>query len=184
MTTPAIARRVGVAQSAIFKHFRNKEVMWRAVMDALAIVVGERLRAAASTGGSHADRLLGIIVAYLMVVKDVPAVPALMFAEAGQLEGAGRYLREEITRRFGWFHGALEEQIKAGTQIGEFRPDLDSTAAATLAAGIAQSQILRWQVSGRAIDLVDEARKCYAVFLQGIVSVRHGNHRRSQESES
>jgi TetR/AcrR family transcriptional regulator len=184
VTTPAIARRVGVAQSAIFKHFRNKETMWRAVMDALALDVGSRLRGAASTEGPHSDRLFAIIVAYLTVVKDFPAVPALMFAEAGQLHGTGNYLREEITRRFGWFHGALEEQIKGGMQTGDFRADLDSDAAATLAAGIAQSQILRWQVSGRAIDLLGEARKCYPIFLQGIVSENARQRGARQKSTS
>lgn len=182
VTTPAIARRVGVAQSAIFKHFRNKEAMWRAVMDALAFEVGARLRSAASAEGPQPDRLLAIIFAYLQVVKDLPAVPALMFAEAGQLHGAGKYLREEVTRRFGWFHGALEEQIRAGMQSGDFRPDLDSNAAATLAAGIAQSQILRWRVSGGAIDLLREAHKCYPIFLQGIVAARRRNRGASRES--
>jgi AcrR family transcriptional regulator len=169
-STPAIARRVGVTQSALFKHFRNKESLWRAVLDALAIEVGARFQAASQESGSHADRMFAIIKAYLKVVKDVPAIPALMFADPRQMDGAGKYVRQEITARFGWFHDALCGQIEAGMRTREFRPDIDPKAAASLAAGIAQSLILRWRVSGGAIDMLGEAHRAYPLFL---VSITH-----------
>ncbi len=167
-STPAIARRVGVTQSALFKHFRNKQSMWRAVMDALAIEVGARFQSALEKSGSHADRTFAIITAYLAVVKDIPAIPALMFADPRQLDGAGKYLRSEITARFGWFHGALREQIEAGMRTREFRSDVDPIVAASLAAGIAQSLILRWRVSGGAIDMLREAERAYRLFLVSV----------------
>ncbi len=170
VSTPAIARRVGVAQSAVFKHFRNKEALWRAVMDALALEVGSRLQTAGDGSGSRADRMFAIIQAYLTVVEQVPAIPVLMFADPRQLHGAGKYLRQEITTRFGWFHNALREQIAAGMRIGEFRSAIDTNVAASLAAGIAQSLILRWRVSGGRIDMLAQARDLYPVFLVSITS--------------
>jgi AcrR family transcriptional regulator len=176
VSTPAIARRVGVTQSALFKHFRNKETLWRAVMDALALEVGSRFQAASQEGGSHAGRMFAIITAYLTVVKEIPAIPALMFAEPRQMHGAGKYMRQEITARFGWFHGALCEQIQAGMEKGEFRSDVDPKVAASMAAGIAQSLILRWRVSGGAIDMVGESEKVYPMFLVGIASPLASTH--------
>jgi AcrR family transcriptional regulator len=153
------------ASSALFKHFRNKEAMWRAVMEALALEVGSRFQAALQESGSHAHRMFAIITAYLTVVEGIPAIPALMFADPRQMHGAGKYLRQEITSRFGWFHSTLCEQIEAGVQAGEFRGDVDPKVAAGLAAGIAQSLILRWRVSGGAIDMLAEAGKVYPMFL-------------------
>ena len=170
-STPAIARRVGVTQSALFKHFRNKEKMWRAVMDALALEVGARFQAASQESGSHANRIFAIIKAYLIVVKDIPAISALMFADPRQMDGAGKYLRQEITARFGWFHGALYAQIEGGMKAREFRPDIDPKIAAGLAAGIAQSLILRWRVSGGAIDMLGEAERAYPLFLFSITGL-------------
>jgi hypothetical protein len=37
-----------------------------------------------------ADRMFAIITAYLTVVKDIPAIPALMFADPRQMDGAGK----------------------------------------------------------------------------------------------
>jgi AcrR family transcriptional regulator len=170
-STPAIARRVGVTQSALFKHFRNKESLWRAVLDALAIEVGSRFQAASKENGSHANRMFAIIEAYLKVVEDIPAIPALMFADPRQMDGAGKYVRQEITARFGWFHRALRDQIEAGMRTREFRPEIDPTAAASLAAGIAQSLILRWRVSGGAIDMLGEAGRAYPLFLVSITGL-------------
>ncbi len=81
------------------------------------------------------------------------------------MHGAGKYLRQQITSRFSWFHSALREEIEAGMRAGEFRGDVDPKVAAGLAAGIAQSLILRWRVSGGAIDMLGEAGKIYPMFL-------------------
>ena len=168
VSTPAIARRVGVTQSALYKHFRSKEDIWRAVMDVIAVDVGGRLRQAMQTDGSRADRLFAILAAYLSAVLEIPAIPALMFAgEVRALDGAS-YLREEISQRFGWFHSALAEQIRAGQTDGEFRSDFDAQAAAALAAGIAQSAILRWRLGGNRIDMMGDARMAFPIFLAGV----------------
>ncbi len=84
-----------------------KETLWRAVMDASKLEVGARFQAALQESGTCAQRMFAIITAYPTAVKDIPAMPALMFADPTQMDGAGKYLRQEITARFGWFHGAL-----------------------------------------------------------------------------
>jgi AcrR family transcriptional regulator len=167
-STPAIARSIGVTQSALFKHFDNKEGIWRAVMDHIALEVGARLGTAAEADGSHADRLLAVIRAYLTAVRDIPAIPALLFSGEVQAQGASSYLREEIARRFGWFHDALLEPLRAGQASGEFRRDLDIEAAAVLAAGIAQSVILRLRIADSAIDMTAEAERVFPILLAGL----------------
>lgn len=168
VSTPAIASRVGVTQSALFKHFSNKEDVWRAVMDHIALEVGARLRGAAEAEGNHADRLLAVIRAYLTAVRDIPAIPALLFSGEVQAQGSSPYLREEIARRFRWFHDALSAQLNAGRALGEFRSDLDIEAAAVLGAGIAQSVILRWRISDLDIDMTAEAERVFPIFLAAL----------------
>ena len=170
VSTPAIARRIGVVQSALFKHFRSKEDIWRAVMTVIAAEVGARVGQAIDSGGDHADRILSIILAYLGSVLDIPAIPELLFSVEVQTPGRSPYLREEIAKRFGWFHIALVDQIVAGQRTGEFRPDFDPHAAASLAAGIAQSAVLRWRLGGAAIDMMADARRAFPIFLVGILS--------------
>jgi TetR/AcrR family transcriptional regulator len=168
VSTPSIARRTGMSQSALFKHFRNKENVWRAVMDHIAVEVGDRLRIARDIEGTRADRVLAILRAYLTAVIDIPAIPALLFSGEVQAQGASSYLRDEIARRFGWLHQALHAQIDQGRASGEFRTDLDTEAAAILAAGIAQSIVLRWRVAAGPIDMLAEAERVFPIFLAGI----------------
>jgi AcrR family transcriptional regulator len=170
VSTPAIARRIGVTQSALFKHFRNKEDIWQAVMSHIGVEMGDRLGVAAAARGSNADRVLAILCAYLTAAKDIPAIPALLFSGEVQAQGAASYLREEIARRFEWLYQALEEQLTAGKAAGEFRQDLDAKAGAILAAGIAQSIILRWRISGPPVDMTTEMDRVFPIFLSGILS--------------
>lgn len=168
VSTSAIARRIGVTQSALFRHFDNKEAIWRAVMDAIALEVGDRMERAAQSDGSRAERILAILRAYLQAVQDIPAIPALLFSGEVQEQGGSSYLREEIARRFGWLNELLTAQLRAGVRAREFRRTLDVDAAALLAAGIAQSLILRWRVMGLRQSLADEAEKIFPLFLAAV----------------
>ena len=168
VSTPALARRVGVTPSGVFKHFANKEEVWRAVMTHIADAMGARLRAAIRGEGTCADRLLALLEAYLLAVDEMPAIPAILFSGEVQTGGGASYLREEIARRFGWLHEALKTQLLAGQAAGEFRRDLDIEAAAVMAAGLAQSTILRWRVHGGAVDMLSEARRMFPLLLNAI----------------
>jgi hypothetical protein len=53
-------------------------------MDALAREVGARFQAASQKSGSHANRIVAIIKAFLIVVDEIPAIPTLMFADPRQ----------------------------------------------------------------------------------------------------
>ncbi len=166
VSTPALARRVGVTPSAVFKHFADKEAVWRAVMTDIAEVMGARLGAAVVLEGTCTERLFALLEAYLQAVADIPAIPALLFSGEVQAGGSASYLRDEIARRFGWLHEALRTQLLAGQATGEFRRDLDIEAAAVMAAGIAQSTILRWRVHGGAVDMLAESSRMFPLFLR------------------
>jgi AcrR family transcriptional regulator len=168
VTTPAIARRIGIAQSALFKHFPNKEAIWRAVMETIALEVGARLAGAAAESGTHEERIFAILAAYLSAVIDIPAIPALLFSGEVQTPGRASYLRTEISKRFGWFHAALRDQLFVGQRSGAFRRDFDPDAAASLAAGIAQSAVLRWRLGGGEVDMIAEAHRAFPLFLAAI----------------
>jgi hypothetical protein len=53
-------------------------------MDALARDVRARFQAASQKSGSHANRIFAIIKAFLIVVDEIPAIPAPMFADPRQ----------------------------------------------------------------------------------------------------
>ncbi len=97
-----------------------------------------------------------------------PAMPELLFAVEAQAQGSSAYRREEIARRFGWFHDALRVQLTAGRALGEFRHDLDVEAAAVLASGIAESLILRRRISEPAIDMPAEPERVFRILLSGL----------------
>jgi hypothetical protein len=78
-------------------------------MDALAREVAARFQAASQKCRSHANRIVAIIKAFLIVVDEIPAIPALMFADPRQ-NGRRREIPAPIE------HGALRLVSRRATR--------------------------------------------------------------------
>jgi len=158
VSTPAIAERLGVAQSAIFKHFRSKADIWAAVTEALGAQVGARVERAFATPTAPAIRYSAILEAYLSAAQDLPAIPALLFGAEVQSQRVSP-LRETIRRRFGLLRAALADAARAGVEAGALGAGLDVEAFADLGVTLAQGLLVAWQLSERRLDMPCEARR-------------------------
>lgn len=171
VTTRALARRVGLSEPALYRHFPGgKAEMWRA----LAGHVGERMqeawrRALAGTEGAPAQ-LRALIGAQLGLMASLPALPTILFTRALHRDNAP--LRAGIAEVGGRFHARLEQIIAEGQRRGELRADADPDAAAWLMISVAQGTAMRWWLNERAFDLAAEGARILETALAGLEAPR------------
>jgi AcrR family transcriptional regulator len=151
-STTEIAARVGLTQSGLFKHFKNKEEILRAAMDAIGERVGERVAQAATSGATSPQRLRAVIESYLDVAAELPALTALLFGGESRMEGTVSFLRAAIQARFDRLRDVLEGLLNDGVRSGQIAPTLDVEAAALLLVGVAQTILLRRHLADQALD--------------------------------
>ncbi|PKU23137.1 TetR/AcrR family transcriptional regulator [Telmatospirillum siberiense] len=167
-TTTAIAEIVGVSQAAIFRHFPKREEILLAVVDWIAGHVAPRLRAAADTADTPLGRLNAVLDVQLRIVRDTPAMPALLFSR--ELHKDNERLRSAVYGHIGRIHDLLAEILRAGTVSGVFRAGLDVDRAAFMIIGLLQGLVVRWSLTGRRLDLLEEGHAMFEMLLNGLLA--------------
>ncbi|MCK4939146.1 MAG: TetR/AcrR family transcriptional regulator, partial [Rhodospirillaceae bacterium] len=151
-TTEAIAQRIGLSQSAIFRHFPTKTDIWNAVFAKLSNQM-EQGWGDAKGEKSAQQRIQSVVLLQLRLVNSVPALPSIVFSR--ELHRGNTVLRMGVMALMKRFRETLKTHIASGIASGEFCDDLDPQDAALLVISTLQGIVMRWSLSGEAFDLID-----------------------------
>lgn len=166
ITTAAIAKRMGLTQGALFRHFPNKDAILQAVMKWVA----ERLlsRIDKSTLGITAPvaALEAIFMTHINFVCEHPGVPRMMFGELQRAQATlPKRMVQTMIRGYAQRLHSLLEQGKAN---GELDPALDTSAAATLFIGTIQGLVMQSLLAGDVAGISRDAPRVFAIYRRGI----------------
>ncbi|MEW6271208.1 MAG: TetR family transcriptional regulator [Thermodesulfobacteriota bacterium] len=163
LATGHIAESVGLTQAALFRHFRKKQDLWKAVATRIGEKFRQRWLALERGPADPVDRLHAMVAAQLTLIQSTPAIPAILFSR--ELHVENRALRVMFAELMGNFHGRIEQLISAAQRDGKLRRDVDPRDAAFLVIGLVQGLVLRWSLIGRSFDLPEEGDRLLAVQL-------------------
>ena len=166
ITTTAIAKRMGVTQGALFRHFPSKDALWQGVMEWVA----ERLMTRVERAAAEVDTVLGALeamfLAHVEFVAEHPGVPRLLFGELQKAEATpAKRMAQTLIRRYGERLRALLERGKAS---GELDPELDESAAATAFIGAIQGLVMQSLLAGDVAHMRRQAPGVFALYRRGI----------------
>ena len=114
-----IAEQVGITRAAVIYHFRDKEGLYDAVLEAAFTPLSERIQAALSEPGSSAKRIERVIAAWFTYASERPTLGRLFIREVAAAENE---LRPEVERLAAPMYAAFLDTIEKGQGDGEFRP--------------------------------------------------------------
>ena len=166
ISTTAIAKHMGVTQGALFKHFPTKDAILEAVMTWVADRLLARVDSAASAMPTAGRALEAMFLAHTSFVTEHPGVPRMMF---GELQRAGstapKRMAATMLRQYA---ERLRLQLERGRTSGEFAPQLDMEAAATLFVGTIQGLVMQALIAGDVQRISRDAPRVFAIYLRGI----------------
>lgn len=168
LTTGRIARRMGVTQGALFRHFPSKEAIWEATVAWIAERVMARVATAAEGVDDPLLALRAMFLAHVAFIAEHPGVPRLLM---GQLQhprptAGSRMVKGLLARYRRRLLGLLEE---AGRR-GQLRPGLDLDVAATQFIGCIQGLVLQSLIADDVAGIVDRAPAAFELYRHGIRS--------------
>ena len=166
ITTSAIAKRMGLTQGALFRHFPTKDAILQAVMAWMAERLLARVDQAALDVASPIAALQAIFMTHIDLVAEHPGVPRMMF---GELQRAGETVPKRMAQTLMRHYAErLHRLIEKGKAQGELDAELDTDAAATLFIGTIQGLVMQSLLVGDVDSIRRDAPKVFAIYRRGI----------------
>ncbi|MGJ8632013.1 MAG: TetR/AcrR family transcriptional regulator [Glaciecola sp.] len=168
ITTAAIAKYMNVTQGALFRHFPNKEDIWRAVLEWVADRLIDRIDKAADGITSPIAAMEAIFISHIEFVIEHPGIPRIMFGELQRAETTpAKIMAKTILKRYS---ERLHKHILLGKENGELSSDLDAEAAAILFIGTVQGLVMQSLMSGEIDNMRLIAPRIFVIYRRGIAS--------------
>lgn len=168
ITTTAIAKKMGLTQGALFRHFPTKSDILQAVMAWVAERLLARVDKAAKSAASPMAALEAVFMTHINFVAKHPGVPRMLF---GELQQAGETLPKQLVKNLVKNYAErLHLLLKAGKAQGELDADLDVNAAAALFIGSIQGLVMQSLIAGKVASMRSDAPDVFAIYLRGIRS--------------
>lgn len=166
ITTAAIAKRMGLTQGALFRHFPNKDAIIQAVMEWVAERLLARVDKAVRAASSPIAALEAMFMAHVEFVAEHPGVPRMLFGELQRAEETGpKRMVQTLIQRYG---ERLRRLLEEGKTLGELDAHLDTDASAILFIGTIQGLVMQSLLAGDIGRMRKDAPRVFAIYHRGI----------------
>lgn len=164
LTIHEVAVAAGMCEANIYRHFKNKQDVIRAVVEYIGGQVTSRAAQLAASSGPPLDKLEKIIFTHTEMIARNPGIPRLLFSDGCMVTG-GR-IAHIMTSRIEGFLSILTGLIEAAIAEGLLRKEVGARETATTILGMIQFCVLRWIGSQAEGKLVDEVATIWTNFRQ------------------
>ena len=155
-TTAALAKRVGVSEATLFKHFDSKDDILSAALERQAVDLRTRIEAFRAEGAAW-DRVTGLAREVLRYLEETEGGPlVILLGHAARIRPD---MREEVEKTGTLFRSRLVECLAGPDDADRDRAEV----MADLVVATVQSTCLRWSVRGHEGRLIEEATPLLAL---------------------
>jgi AcrR family transcriptional regulator len=151
----AVAHRIGVTPSALYRHYPSKDAMLSATLDLMSERMGANVeRARAGPGGPLQE-----------LIRASRGLPFFVFAEGLGDSAAHRDQFHALVRKF---RARLAALFREAQEQGQVRDDIPAENLAISFIGLYVPPAILWNLSRGRFDITAQARRAWTVFHEGI----------------
>ncbi len=166
LSVAAVARRVGLVPSGIYRHFKSKEEILLAVLDRMEARLVENVRAACEESPDPMERLHGLLTRHIRMIREGRAIPRIIFSDEAH---DGQPLRKARVRKMlENCLGDIGAMIRQGQQEGRIRAEVDPGTAALLFLGIVVPAGIAWHLTDGDFDVTRHAKRAWEMYRRAI----------------
>ena len=168
ITTAAIAKRMGLTQGSLFRHFANKEAILQAVMEWVAERLLARIDKAAKQAVGVVPKLEAIFMSHVGFVSAHPGVPRILFGELQRAENTAA--KRMVCTLLKKYAGRLTVLMEQGKADGVIDSEVETASAVIVFIGTLQGLIMQSLLAGEVERIARDAPGVFEIYLRGIRS--------------
>ena len=159
LTIKNLSHRIGIAESAIYRHFASKLDILLGILDLFKENKEEMLRRVQAMSKSPMEQMRLLFEERFKSFNNQPAIAAVIFSE--EIFRNDRRLSEKVFQIMQTNQQILLDIIRNGQAVGEFRKDIPADQMAFIIIGALRLIVSKWHLSEYAFDLQTEGKKLW-----------------------
>jgi AcrR family transcriptional regulator len=180
LNVAALARRVGVVPSAIYRHYRGKNEVLESVLDLISRRLLENVRAVRQESTDPLERLRRLLARHAQLIRKDVAIPRVIFSE--EIFSGHARRRQRMYQIFQSYLKEVQKLIREGQFQGAIRPDLPPTTGSVMFLGLVQPAIILSLLSDGAFDVATHAQRAWRLFNGMLQPASNGGKTRAGSS--
>jgi len=166
LSIAAVARRVGLVPSGIYRHFKSKDEMLAAALDLLEKRLLDNVRAARQKTADPLEQLEGILKRHVRLIREGRAIPRIVFSD--DVHSGHPQRKQRAQRILERYLEQIGECVREGQRQGRIRPDLSPETVGMLFFGLIVPAVIRWHLSDGGFDVTRHAKQAWPLFLKAV----------------
>jgi len=159
-----IAEQMGLAPSALYRHFKNRDAIFSAILEHIRAKLYTNLENARQTTDNAVDRLHEMLLRHARLITHEQGIPRVIFSD--EIWGQRKERRQRLYRIVSGYLDEIEDIIKEGQEQGQIRQGVEARVMAHLFFGIVQPAALLWHMSEGAFDVEGHIAGAWPVYLK------------------
>ncbi len=171
LSTRNLAKKVGLSEGAIFKHFKSKSEIMYGIMDDVRVDLQDELRRIAISVKPAKDKLREFIHTHISYLEKHKGITILLFSEAAHMNDIKMKLQlnEILTEQ----KMLIAKIVHDGQQEGMWNPDLKEESVAVLYLGIPLSFNVERVLNHNNVNVEDFVERMYCIFSKALEKNNH-----------
>ena len=161
----AVAHRIGVAPSALYRHFPSKDAMLSGTLDRMAERMEANVERARAGAAGPLQALERLLLLQVELIRHSRGLPFVVFSEGF---GDSVAHREQFAGFVKRFRARLAELFREAQAAGDVRDDIPAENLAVTFIGLYVPPAILWNLTRGRFDITAQARRAWTVFHDGI----------------
>ena len=152
LTIKNLAKRIGFAESAIYRHYENKIQILLAILDFFKRNTEQLFSNQLNSNENALVRIEKLFVTHFRKFTNTPSLVAVIFSE--EIFRNEKQLSTKVAEIMNLNIASLTTIIKDGQQKGEIRNDIEASHLATMILGSLRMFVKQWSMADFKFDLI------------------------------
>jgi AcrR family transcriptional regulator len=162
----ALARRVGLGASSLYRHFESKDQVLDAVLELLRERLLGNLRIAGQETANPLERLRCLLALHMHLILEYQALPRLFFS--GDLYAGHPERKARLYGIVKTYLGEVAEIVRQGQKEASIRHDLDPDALSVVFLGLIQPTAILWHLSDGEFNVGKQIERAWPIIVEAM----------------